>query len=290
MTFGIAARIGIVLLGISPGLAGASDWEVIAERDGIVVSRRPVEGRALPQLRSVGEVPGTPYEVLAILLDVPAHVYWRPDCVESKTLRRVDTWRSVTYTRTDLPWPVSDREAVTENEVTFIDPPSKVKVTFASVTAPDVARAGDTVRMTIASGSYAIEAIDDARSLVHYEVDVDPGGSLPGWLINMQSTRNPLETLAGLRETSRRDARPVRCADRPLPLCSAGSRHPAVTGSLILRAWHAETSTRLKLGILCHGNDDLSPSVSFFHMPDRLRDFAQRVTPADDRDNLPLPA
>ena len=150
-----------VLRCASPVSARASDWEVIAERDGIVVSRRPVEGRALPQLRSVGEVPGTPYEVLAILLDVPAHVYWRPDCVESKTLRRIDTWRSITYTRSDLPWPVSDREAVTENEITFIGP-SKVKVTFASVTVPQVGRARDTVRMTIARGSYAIEAIDDA--------------------------------------------------------------------------------------------------------------------------------
>lgn len=195
----VAALIGVVLVSALPGLARASDWEMIAEREGIVVSRRPVEGRGLPQLRSVGEVLGTPYEVLAILLDVPAHVDWRPDCVESKTVRRVDTWRSIIYTRTDAPWPVSDREVVVENEVIFIDPPSKVKVTFRAVTAPDVERTRGTVRMKMATGFYAIEAIDDARALVHYEVDADPGGSLPDWLVSMQSTRNPFETLAGLR-------------------------------------------------------------------------------------------
>lgn len=195
----VAALIGIVLVGAAPGRVHASDWEVIAEREGIVVSRRPVAGRSLPQLRSVGEVPGTPYEVLAILLDVPAQVDWRPDCMESKTVRRIDTWRSIIYTRTDAPWPVSDREVVIENEVIFIDPPSKVKVTFAAVTAPDVERAPGAVRMKMATGFYAIEAIDGARSRVHYEVDVDPGGSLPDWLVSMQSTRNPLETLAGLR-------------------------------------------------------------------------------------------
>lgn len=196
----VAALIAVVLVGASPGLARASDWEVIAEGDGIVVSRRLVEGRDFPQLRSVGEVPGTPYEVLAILLDVPAQVDWRPDCVESKTVRKIDTWRSIVYTRTDAPWPVSDREVVVENEVIFTDPPSKVKVTFAAVTAPDVERRRGTVRMKMATGFYAIEAIDDARSLVHYEVDADPGGSLPDWLVSMQSTRNPLETLAGLRK------------------------------------------------------------------------------------------
>ena len=193
------ALIGAVLVGASPSRARASDWEVIADREGIVVSRRLVEGRGFPQLRSAGEVPGTPYEVLSILLDVTAHVDWRPDCVESKTVRKIDTWRSIVYTRTDAPWPVSDREAVIENEVIFIDPPSKLKVTFAAVTAPDVDRRPDTIRMETATGFYAIEAIDEVRSLVHYEVDVDPGGSLPDWLVSMQSTRNPLETLAGLR-------------------------------------------------------------------------------------------
>jgi hypothetical protein len=196
-----AVRIAalIVLVCASPAPARVSDWEVIAEQDGIVVSRRPVGGRDFPQLRAVGEVPGTPYEVLAILLDVPAQVDWRPDCVESKTVRRIDEWRSIVYTRTDLPWPVSDREAVLASEVTFIDPPSTLRVDFEAVAAPDVERRRGTVRMSRATGFYAIEAIGETRSLVHYEVDADPGGSLPGWLVSMQSKRNPLETLAGLR-------------------------------------------------------------------------------------------
>src|SRR5918994_691497 len=58
-----AGRV-FALLAMGIGLiapAQAADWQVIAERDGIVVSRRAVQGRAFPQLRAVGEVPGTPY-------------------------------------------------------------------------------------------------------------------------------------------------------------------------------------------------------------------------------------
>ncbi len=188
-----------VAVGALPGFARASDWEVIAEKDGIVVSRRAVEGRSFPQLRAVGEVPGTPYEVLAVLLDVSAHVRWMPDCVESKSLRRLDAWRNVVYTRTDAPWPVSDREAIFENEVTFLDPPSKLNVTFEAIAAPDVARARGTVRMKSVNGFYLIESLDASRSLVHYEINADPAGALPAWLITMKSTRNPYQTLVGLR-------------------------------------------------------------------------------------------
>jgi hypothetical protein len=196
------ARRAFALLAIGIALiapAQAADWQVIAERDGIVVSRRAVQGRAFPQLRAVGEVPGTPYEILAVLLDVPAHRRWLPDCIESRTLRRLDAWRHIIYTRTDAPWPVSDREAVIENEVIFLQPPAKLKVTFEALPAPEVSRARGTVRMKIVNGYYLIEAIDDRRSLVQYELDADPAGALPAWLVTHQSTRNPLQTLIGLR-------------------------------------------------------------------------------------------
>lgn len=197
---GLLPAFALLTLGFAPALPSqAADWEVIAERDGIVVSRRPVEGRGFPQLRAVGEVPGTPYEILAVLLDVPAHVKWLPDCIESRTVRRVDAWRYIIYTRTDAPWPVSDREAVIENEVIFLEPPSKLKVTFEAVPAPEVARARGTVRMKTVNGYYSIVAIDERRSLVQYELDADPAGALPAWLVNYQSTRNPFQTIAGLR-------------------------------------------------------------------------------------------
>ncbi len=198
-TLRAVALAACVAVGALPGFAQASDWQDIAEQDGIVVSRRAVEGRSFPQLRAVGEVPGTPYEVLAVLLDVSAHVRWMPDCVESRSLRTLDAWRNVVYTRTDAPWPVSDREAIFENEVTFLDPPSKLNVTFEAIAAPDVARARGTVRMKSVNGFYLIESLDASRSLVHYEINADPAGALPAWLITMKSTRNPYQTLVGLR-------------------------------------------------------------------------------------------
>ena len=197
--FKFGALLAAVLVGLPQDPAHAGDWEVIAEREGIVVSRRSVPGQDFPELRAVGEVPGTVYEVLAILVDVPAYVKWLPDCLEAKTVRKIDAWRSFIYTRTDVPWPVPDREVVVDNQVIFIDPPSKAKIAFRAVAAPNVGRGPGTVRMRKATGFYAIEAIGESRALVHYEVDADPGGSLPDWLISMQSTRNPFETLAGLR-------------------------------------------------------------------------------------------
>jgi hypothetical protein len=187
----------LCFLSLSP--ANAGDWEVILDRDGIVVSRRSVEGQDLPQLRAVGEVLGTPYEVLAVLLDVQQYVAWSPDCAEARIVQRLSQWRSRAYTRIHTPWPLADREVVVENDVSFIEPLSRVKVTFRSVAAPEVESRRRVIRMPRVAGSYSIEATGDGRSRVHYELDADPGGHLPALFISLQSSRNPFGTLTGIR-------------------------------------------------------------------------------------------
>lgn len=201
MTVPLAARLCLLLLtGALPAAGFAGDWEVVAERDGIVASQRMIEGRNLPQLRAQGEVRGTPYEILAVLLDVPNYHAWVPDCAVATTLGKPGRWRSTIYTRTDLPWPVQDRETVIDQEVFFVRAPTLVNVTFRAIEAPDLAPADGTIRVNSAEGSYTIEALDGRRSRVTYLVDADPGGRVPAWLVVMQSRRNPLGTLAGLRQ------------------------------------------------------------------------------------------
>lgn len=195
----IAALCLGFLAGSLPATGRAGDWEIVAETVGIVVSQRMVEGRRYPQLRAQGEVRGTADEILAVLLDVPAYRQWVPDCAEATTLRRTGAWRRLIYTRTELPWPILDREAIIDQEVFFVRASTLVKVEFRAVPAPEVPRAGGTIRTNFAEGVYTIEALDADRSRVTYQVEADPGGAVPGWLVRMQSRRNPLETLAGLR-------------------------------------------------------------------------------------------
>ena len=195
-----AVRTGLAVWLVASAAAADEDgWQVTAEEQGVVVSLRPVAGRALPELRSVGEIAATPLEILSVVVDVPNHVEWRPDCAVSKTIQQIDAVTSVVYSLTDAPWPVADRELVTRSEVDLSGGPTKVAVRFSALDAPEVEGKSGAVRMERATGAWEIEAVDAARSRVRYTVDADPGGSLPGWLVSMQTKRNPLETLVGLR-------------------------------------------------------------------------------------------
>ena len=45
------------------------------------------------------------------------------------------------------------------------------------------------VRMRLLRGSWTIEALDATRSRVVYQIAVDPGGRLPGWLVRRGAVR-----------------------------------------------------------------------------------------------------
>ena len=193
-----ALTLGALLL--LPLAATADEWEVFGQEEGVVLSRRPNPGSPVPELRSVSEIEATPFEILAVIDDVAGHVEWRPDCVVSKTVRTEDPLVDIVYSLSDAPWPVADRESVTRVEIVLVNPPNEVAVHFTSTDAPEVEGRPGAVRIPHLVGSWEIRAIDDKRSRVQYTVRVDPGGSVPDWLVAMRSRQAPLRSMVGLRE------------------------------------------------------------------------------------------
>jgi hypothetical protein len=49
-------------------------------------------------------------------------------------------------------------------------------------------------------GSYDLVAIAASRTRVAYQVDIDPGGSLPAFAVTRTTRDTPLHTLLGLRK------------------------------------------------------------------------------------------
>jgi hypothetical protein len=188
--------LACALLGPLPARA---EWAVVANEQQVEVSQQPVDGRGMPMFRAVGEVAGTPDQILAVLEDVDSHPKWMPDCAESRVVREKDEQVTV-YRRSAAPWPVADRDVVVRSRTQVIQPGVEIHAFFEGVQDPDVPERSDTVRMPHLVGHWKIRSIAPDRSLVEYQVDADPGGTLPGWLAASASKGNPIRTIVGLRE------------------------------------------------------------------------------------------
>lgn len=175
-------------------------WEVITKEAGITVSKRDVPGKDLPTFRGVGVVNASVYEILAVLQDAERNPEWMHNCHSAKELKKVDEVSRLVYNRTKAPWPVSDRDVVLRSKATWQVEKRTVTINFQSVKSPLMGEVDGVVRMPHLKGFYRLTALDWDKTKVTYQVDADPGGSLPDWLVSVVQNDIPLHTIKKLRK------------------------------------------------------------------------------------------
>jgi hypothetical protein len=173
-------------------------WKRIAEEDGVVVDEQPIPGMRVPRLRAVVEVPSALYDVLPVILDATRHTEWMPGCMESRPVR-IDGIARTMYNRTDTPWPFSDRDVVLRSRVVVLEPGARIEMPFESVEDAAAPPLSDAVRMPLLRGHYRIEAAAPDRTRVELQIELDPGGLLPAWMIRFGAEKSSVLTLVGLR-------------------------------------------------------------------------------------------
>jgi hypothetical protein len=180
--------------------ADAAAWVHLYTKDGVRVESRDVPGRDLPELRGVGVLPFNLYEILAVIDDVPNQRHWVERLERSAVLRRPSPWELWMYVRFDFPWPTSDRDSVLHVNVSrTLAPQHEVVLRTERSTDPARPVVDGIVRVPRSVAEARLRFIDADHTHVTYLVDIDPGGSLPHWLVRMLQEDMPLKILRRLK-------------------------------------------------------------------------------------------
>ncbi len=196
--------VALALL-ITTGTAQAAPkWKWIARKHGIAVAEREVPGRGFPTFRGVGVVKASIFQLLGVLSDTKRHTQWMERCAEARMLRKISEKEYIVYSRTDVPWPVSDRDAVYHSTVHVDRKRFIVDIRFRAVVSPLKGKVKGVVRMTKLRGHYKFTARGKNTTLVDIQVDADPAGSIPRWLAKIATRRLPLQTILKLRKQAKK--------------------------------------------------------------------------------------
>jgi len=140
------------------------------------------------------------YEILGILQDIERNPEWMHGCLDAKRIKMVNQKEYIAYNRSDAPWPISDRDVVVHAIADINREKGELMIRMRSVEMPDFEKNSDVVRMPRLNGHYRFKELAPRKTWIEYEIDADPGGSLPGWLVRMASRDIPLITLQNLRK------------------------------------------------------------------------------------------
>lgn len=176
-----------------------SGWRRVANEDGITVMQRDVTGQSFPTFRGIGTIHASIYDVVAVMSDIPRYSQWMAACLVSKELKSVDERLYVIYTRTDAPWPVSDRDAVYRSTVEVNRDRLEVDIRFKAIKNSTVKRVKGVVRMEKLKGHFKLKGLGPTLTRIDYQVDADPQGWVPKWLARLATRKLPLQTIRNLR-------------------------------------------------------------------------------------------
>lgn len=199
-----------VLVGVCSAVWAAEQGDPYQKFDsvrGIDLYRFDTPGEDMPGFRGEVVIDRPLEDVLQVLRDVEHHTEWMHRCAVSEILQTISDDRAIVYNRTDVPWPVADRDVVLDTRFETASEGRLVILTFEN-TDPNLRPPPPrVVRMPKLSGFYRLWKMDANTTKVVYQVEADIGGRVPKWIAERVARDMPYETLSRLRARVRQQAR-----------------------------------------------------------------------------------
>lgn len=186
-----------LFLCVTHALAQA-EWKRVAMRDGIKVYAKTVPDSKIKAMRAECTLDAGVEEVIALLMDVEAAGQWVCHTKSCKLIKRVSDTELFYHTEVSLPWPLDNRDFVTQLKV-IKDEGSNI-VTVEAPAVPGIVPVRDgIVRVGRSINRWLIRPMPNGKVWIEYTLQVDPGGHIPAHVVNMFACRAPIETFQNMR-------------------------------------------------------------------------------------------
>jgi hypothetical protein len=182
------------------------EWEQIIDEDGVRVWKREVPGSAIVEFKSRARIEAPIIQLAAVLRNTGREKEWMESCVDSRVVQWLSSVDAIIYNRTASPvFFVSDRDLVVRAKTSINAEKRSVRIDFVNATNDKAPAVDGVVRMPKVVGHWELFRIDERTSEVEYQIQADPGGELPAWLVNWASERIPFNTLVKMRAQAKKD-------------------------------------------------------------------------------------
>jgi len=182
----------------------SESWKKVKDSDGIQSYVMKLPDVAVNKVKVETIIKSGLSSLVALMIDTPRNRDWvflnMYACVQQKE----DEFNWVYYGQNNAPWPVNDRDVVTRVHL-FQNPVTK-EVVFESVANPDLMPLHeDFVRIPMLHSVWRFIPLGEGRIKLVFELVIDMGGNMPGWLINLAVTKGPSSSMLNFVTLSREE-------------------------------------------------------------------------------------
>ncbi|HJW16900.1 MAG TPA: START domain-containing protein [Flavisolibacter sp.] len=179
------------------------DWHLVKQKNGIEVYTAPGGHDGLKLIKVSAEMTGSIERVKQIFSDIPSQQEWVYGTRKAYLVKKQDENTLLYYNETGLPWPASNRDVVIQM-VLETEPGLKSLVVRQEAEPGSVPANKGLVRVQHLSGLWRFTETGNNKLKATYSLNIDPGGSLPAFVVNMFIAKGPYETFLRLQQLMRR--------------------------------------------------------------------------------------
>ena len=184
----------IVLISLMPGKSpGQYRWKLERNQDGIKIYSSDVPNSVFKAVKVECTLTGNYTKLISILTNVSQFNKWVYHSKSCKVLQKNSPYDFVYYTETELPWPMSNRDAVVHMRFNTDSLPKYLTITGTGESGWVAPKPG-LERVSHYKAKWRVTMPSAQTIRINYEFEVDPGGSIPAWVANMSSDKGPFET------------------------------------------------------------------------------------------------
>ena len=189
----------LLVLFLNNQLIAVAPWQLVRYEDDIRVFIRQSPGTLIKFAKGTVVIQTDLEDLLAVLEDTKTFPRWLYNCKSAKTIKQVSLIERYDYILTDMPWPNWDRDVIVRSVFQQDLKTKRVEIMFNALSDMIPLKPG-VVRIKTMTGRMIITPQKGRKLHVIYEVNADPGGRIPKWLVNDMVVDFPFFTLKNLRE------------------------------------------------------------------------------------------
>lgn len=133
--------------------------------------------------------------------DVSGHPRWQYNMLSSEVLEQYSKNSFITRSTIGAPWPVDNRELIVRNDFRYDEQGRIIGITTRSVDY-DYTASGQFVRVPYFHAEWTLAQLG-GDLYVRYDMKIDPGGTVPPWLVNIAMAEGPYQSFKKLRQLLR---------------------------------------------------------------------------------------
>ena len=188
----------LLVFAISISISAQEKWKLERSCEGINIYSGNIAGSDFKSFKAQMVIKGSVHAFIAVLQDINNMPAWGYNMKNTKLLEKNGDTLQIYYAEVSAPFPFDNRDGIYLNKFTWDSKSSQLFVGIELL--PDYLKTKNKIVRLKGKGYWTVRVLKNDMLDITFVMQVDPGGNIPAWMVNIMVDTTPFSTMKEIRK------------------------------------------------------------------------------------------